>query len=335
MTRKQIICPNCATERKAKQEKREETYTVRGQEITIPVVVDVCTSCGESVFNPEQDQALMERAYAEYRRRRGLLRPKEIKSIRERYGLNQKSFATLLGMGRATIARYENGSLQDDAHDQLIRMCAKPQNMKVLLDDRGHLLSSHEKRCVRQEIENATLIERLDISSLMPDGADEYTGFRLFDYFRYVKAVLWFCCIKPVPATKMNKLLFYSDFLHFKQRAVSITGVAYRKRDYGPVPEHYGILREMMEADGYISLQEVQYYDFVAVEYCPGPRSDEIELDDMDEFEEYILQHVATYFKGHSAKQVSDKSHQERAWLETHSRALISYRFAEYLDLPI
>ena len=38
----------------------------------------------------------------------------------------------------------------------------------------------------------------------------------------------------------MNKLLFYSDFLNFKNTAYSISGANYMAHNYGPVPVRFG-----------------------------------------------------------------------------------------------
>lgn len=37
------------------------------------------------------------------------LTPQDIKDIRAKYGLSQRSFARLLGLGEASLARYEKG----------------------------------------------------------------------------------------------------------------------------------------------------------------------------------------------------------------------------------
>ena len=36
--------------------------------------------------------------------------------------------------------------------------------------------------------------------------------------------------------TKMNKLMFYADFIHYKRHGYGITGLSYRALQYGPVP---------------------------------------------------------------------------------------------------
>lgn len=39
--------------------------------------------------------------------------------------------------------------------------------------------------------------------------------------------------------TKMNKLLFYTDFLSYRERGIAMTGLSYRAISYGPVPENW------------------------------------------------------------------------------------------------
>ena len=57
----------------------------------------------------------------EYRRINDLLLDYNIKQIREKYDLSQKEFAILLGFGEITITRYESKTVQEKAHDEIIR----------------------------------------------------------------------------------------------------------------------------------------------------------------------------------------------------------------------
>ena len=61
--------------------------------------------------------------------------PEEIKKIREQYGLSQRSFAKLLNWGDKTICRYENGSIQDKAHNSLLLFLREPENMRTYLTE--------------------------------------------------------------------------------------------------------------------------------------------------------------------------------------------------------
>ena len=42
------------------------------------------------------------------------------------------SFPAILGMNPSTLYRYEGGALQDQVHDELIRLCRKPAIMSEL-----------------------------------------------------------------------------------------------------------------------------------------------------------------------------------------------------------
>lgn len=76
-----------------------------------------------------------------------MLLPTEIKQIRELYGLSQISFAKLLNWEDKTIYRYENGSIQDKAHNSLLLSLRKPENMKVyLLENENSLDKKHLSR---------------------------------------------------------------------------------------------------------------------------------------------------------------------------------------------
>lgn len=70
------------------------------------------------------------RLYDIYKKEKGLLQSSEIKKIREKYGLNQKEFSRILGLGDITIHRYENGTIQTIANDSLIRFVQNPENME-------------------------------------------------------------------------------------------------------------------------------------------------------------------------------------------------------------
>lgn len=114
-------CPNCNKMMDSEVVERLETLSVRGEVIQLKVKMRVCKECGEPLADDELDDISLKRFYDEYRRRNNLLFPNEIKKIREKYNMSQTEFAKLLGMGAKTITRYENGTIQERTHDNLIR----------------------------------------------------------------------------------------------------------------------------------------------------------------------------------------------------------------------
>ena len=128
-------CVICAEDRRFRHERRPTEFEVRGETLAFDLPVKVCESCG--TVEAEQGVDAAKIAFAEYRKRRGLLTPEEIRQIRKRYRLSQKSLAALLGMSEATINRYEGGGLQDEAHDQAIRACRDPEVVRDWIGEEG------------------------------------------------------------------------------------------------------------------------------------------------------------------------------------------------------
>ena len=54
------------------------------------------------------------------------LTAQDIKRIRRKYGLTQQGFARLLGLGEASVVRYENGQTPSKANANLIRAADNP-----------------------------------------------------------------------------------------------------------------------------------------------------------------------------------------------------------------
>lgn len=113
-------CEICGKDVETKIITRKESYAVCGEEVEVEAKVMVCTECGEDLFNEELDSATLLNAYSEYRRIHNLLKPEEIKKIREQYGLSQEDFAKLLNWEEKTIRRYENGAVQSPEHNSLL-----------------------------------------------------------------------------------------------------------------------------------------------------------------------------------------------------------------------
>ena len=73
----------------------------------------------------------------------------EIQSIRKKYALSQRNFARVLGIGEASIARYETGQKPTEANANLIKAAADPRFMLGCLERGKDKLS--EKQCAITE----------------------------------------------------------------------------------------------------------------------------------------------------------------------------------------
>lgn len=138
-------CEECGREIEAKIATKKENYEVCGESIEVDARVLTCEDCGEELYCEELDNETLVTAYNEYRRRYKLLMPEDIKKIREQYGLSQRNFAKLLNWGDKTIRRYENGSIQDKAHNSLLFFLREPENMRTYINENEISLEDKQK----------------------------------------------------------------------------------------------------------------------------------------------------------------------------------------------
>lgn len=113
------ICFECDSD--MIQVRRVEPVDIRGERIDVEFEYLRCPNCGEEYEVQRPDYDPLAQAYRIYRTRKGLLQPEEILSFREGLRLSQRDMSAILGIGVATLNRYENGALQTEAMDKAIR----------------------------------------------------------------------------------------------------------------------------------------------------------------------------------------------------------------------
>lgn len=331
---KTLYCAKCEENREFQFSERTETYDVRGEPIALNVPTWTCGTCG----NLTPDEAFgdpIEKVFDIYRQNHGLLSPAEIKRIRERWGLSQASFASLVGMSQATINRYEQGSIQQQKEDELIRACDDANRIRDLLERRGDRLTERQRRTADAALSaTSPLFATLAAWEPMPVEATAQSGFRPFDFERYAAVVVWLCSYSAaVTQTKLYKLLFYADYLCFRRTSRSLTGALYRRMPYGPVPVAFSELRGRLEQEDYVLVNEVTFRNGNTGEvFRPGPRASELKLDFTGD-ELRVLTFVKDRLGDLTPSDISNRSHEETAWKDTPDKAIISYEKA--LELSI
>ncbi len=93
----------------------------RGEFFQIPGTSYHCTHCGYQYVPKEQVLLLVRQTVAQYREKYGLLSSEAIMDYRHQLGMNQSQFAEHIGVGVASIKRWEKGYVQDRSNDRLIR----------------------------------------------------------------------------------------------------------------------------------------------------------------------------------------------------------------------
>jgi putative zinc finger/helix-turn-helix YgiT family protein len=85
------------------------SFRIHGREVTVDASFLRCAECERVIWAPGQVDAVRRKAWNAIRDREGLLYPEEIVDLRTNLGLSQGAFERLLGVGKKTVTRWENG----------------------------------------------------------------------------------------------------------------------------------------------------------------------------------------------------------------------------------
>ena len=329
-------CEKCEKEVETKVITRKENFKICGENIEVDAQVMICANCGEEIFNEELDSATLLNAYNEYRRRHKLLSPEEIKRIREQYGLSQRSFAKLLNWGDKTVRRYENGAIQDKAHNSLLLFLRDPDNMRIYLLENEISLNEKQKDKLLETIkslekETEYRSKQRFITLFFSGEPSEENGYKRFDYEKFCAMVLFFSHkSEELLKTKLMKLLNYSDMIFYKENGISISGLKYAHLPYGPVPDKYDLLFGKMESDHIVHIDVLYdngYEKHQVVPDCDIPQGV------LSETEVTVLTRIYEKFKDFGSFDISEYSHEEKGYQSTKKGEIISYRYAKDIQL--
>lgn len=329
------ICPFCEAERDIEPVKTRELIKVRGEAIDVEAHYLKCAVCANTFEDPRSEHDPLDLAYREYRKRHNMTQPEEIREFRKRYGLTQGELSKILGWGIATLNRYENGALQDDAHEKTLRLAMQPENFLRLIEKTPDALSKEKRerlvKELRAEEEDALSFERIFEVQFGRYEPDKFSGYRKLDLAKLFNAILFFCKGEGAVKTKLNKLLFYADFKHFKEYAVSITGARYAHVPFGPAPDNFNHYFAVLIGNDSLAVEEIEYADNVVGEKFISVKQPDLTI--FSDSELKILSSVKEYFKDFTATKITEFSHEEEGYKETGTGEMISYKYAERLKV--
>jgi len=123
-------------------------------------------------------------------------------------------------------------------------------------------------------------------------------------------------------ATKLNKILFYSDFWSYFRFGEPIAGLEYQRLPNGPAPKQLLPVREEMERAGDVAVQKATFFNKQQHRCVP------LRDPDLQEFKGRdiaLIDELIDELWGKTASEVSQLSHQ-RAWRIAKDRESIPYQ---------
>lgn len=328
---KQIIeCPYCDGMANLQKKARELTY--RKDEFKIIAHFYKCEKCKEEFTTTEADTITLVQAHNQYRERYNIPFPEEIAAIREKYELSAAKMSEVLGLGANGYSNYEKGEMPVPALAKLIATASRPSIFKeFLMDARSHFSDNafekvHKKTelLIQQENEFNPFYSSLNIHK----DPNNFTGYKRPSDKKIASLVGMYiqkCLPEFNDKLKLNKLLFYTDFSHYKNYGQSISGLSYRAIQYGPVPANYDNIYAYLENEQIISTEWIRLPNGSAREVFKADNDFENGLFSPEEL--HTINTIIDRFQNTSTWDIVDQSHKEKAWKELESgKALISYQ---------
>ncbi len=301
-----------------------------------------CEDSGEQFTNNELDELNISQVYNQYRIKHNIPSIDKIKETRMQYDLPATKMSTILGFGVNSYGLYEMGEMPSLSNAKLIQMAGDPKKFIELIQLCESLNDKVKAKYVKKAEnliiwrEKNYLISELKKYFLGSFALDKYSGYTNPNLDKFAEMVVYFAeCLKPFK-TKMNKLLFYSDFLHFKQTGFSISGTRYKAIAYGPVPDNYESIFDFLVKKDRVSIDYVELQSNSIGELFKVNGHSTFQKDLFSEVELQILNRIADYFGKMNVSEIVQHSHLEKAWIENEKeQKLINYEYAFDLIYPV
>ena len=329
------FCVECGKQVEAPIEMIREAIDVRGFSVVGDFEYATCPCCAARIPDPTLVDRNFAKMYSAYRKAMDIPQPEEIVALRRRYGFSQRVFAALLGIGVASVQRYEAGALPSESHADLLRQARDPQVLRERLRSKALRLDERDReralRAVEQQAASSVdyAVVRLNLLDCLPRTAVPESGMRALDADRLRETVVYLAAhVGGLFVTKLNKVLFYLDFSAYRDEGTGFTGLRYARADYGPVPDQYDLVMAAL-VDGASLAYREQGEGRVVVARRGA------DLSAFSPRDVARLEAVADFANGFaSSAELSAYSHGEAAWRETPSGALIDYGLARDLRAP-
>ena len=123
-------------------------------------------------------------------------------------------------------------------------------------------------------------------------------------------------------ATKLNKLLYFADFLSYEERGLPITGASYQRLNQGPAPKEILQAIRELEAENKAEQFERRVYGKKQRRLIPKVEAD---LSAFKAEEIALVDGIIDKFKSMSATELSHLTHQIPGWQIAQDRETIPY----------
>lgn len=211
---------------------------------------------------------------------------KLIKKLRIERGLSQADIAEKIGIGRNSYISFEQG---------------------------------------KSELNLSEIIKLSDIFGI---SLEEIKSGLKPNYSKYKQMILAFLRSKEgvggkIPKTKLAKLLYLADFAWFYKKLESMSGMTYRKMQFGPVPEPYFRAIDELFEEGVINIDtKTKDGAFLIHQTRSGERE---KLTELNESEKKLIKNISSKWGDKRTNEIVKFTHNQLPYLICDDNEIIPY----------
>ncbi len=294
-----------------------QKMSFRKEEFDVYDYFYVCEITKKEFATSEASDLTLKQLYNQYREKNNILFPEQIKQLRKQYGLTPAKMSEVLGFGENVYRQYEKGEIPSKSNAKTLNLIKHSKNFNELVE-KSNLFSIYELDELKKTAINIERESKEDFIKKYlrnyTDEIDQFTGFALRYFKKLAYLVIYFLTENDrAYTTRLNKCLFYSDFMSYKYTGNSISGYTYCAIDNGPVLDNYKRLFSELWEEEYIESVEQKFGNDTIDKFIPAKAFDKNLFSD-DEVE--IMKWVSDNFKIKSTEELIELSHKEKGWID-------------------
>lgn len=181
--------------------------------------------------------------------------------------------------------------------------------------------------------------EAQKLASLMSITIDELLSGNVSDIVKYKQMILTYLRMKltskdddKVPKTKLAKLLYLADFAWYYDHSESMSGMQYRKIEYGPVPDTFFRALDELEDAGKIIIERKTENgkEMYLIEESLSNKNEKIKTLSTEEVE--LMKQIAKKWRDRRTKEIVNFTHNQLPYSLCRPDEIIPYELITQED---
>lgn len=184
-------------------------------------------------------------------------------------------------------------------------------------------LSRQSYMAIERGAREMTLQEAEKLCGFYAISIEELSNVTAPHYEKYKQMILAFLRQdKKIPKTKLAKLLYFADFGWFYYHLKSMSGMQYRKIQYGPVPDSYFRIIDEMSDGGEINITQTDDGAMLISQTRSGAK---VDLSEISKEEKKLIRNIEEKWRGKKTAEIVDFTHKQFPYLFAENNDLVSY----------